>query len=145
MSLERYPRKPDKPSFNGSQKDALFDQLLRSLQGPKSLPTDKEFSKFILERSKSYGRSSAIPDLTWPYPMQRYHAAELLQAIDWQGYQVARQVLWEAKNIDRASQELEPLPPPDPQAVKAEWITWRASLIQQYALQGIIPPIDTVS
>ena len=77
--------------------------------------------------------------------MQRYQAAELVRALDWPSYLNTHQVRWELCNVERADQELEPLPPLDQQAIKNEWMAWRADFIQWYALQGIVPPVDTVS
>jgi len=118
---------------------------LRSLQGHDSLTTAKQFFEFLREWTKTHLRSPLILDPAWPYPMQRYQAAQLLLAMDGRTYHVARQVLWEADNIERDMQELAPLPPLDQQQVKDEWLTWHTGLIQQYALQGIIPTADTDS
>jgi len=118
---------------------------LRSLQAPDSLATGKQFFEFLRDRSKTHRRSSLIIDPIWPYPMQRFQAAQLLQAMDWRTYQVAQQALWEHANIERDMQELAPVPPFDQQQIKDDWLQWQTGLIQQYGLQGVILPNDHIS
>ncbi len=144
MPSGKFRPKPGKPSSSGSPKDALYDQLLRSLTGDDSVATQGEVIRWAHEQDRA-GRKVPLIDPQAPWPIQRGQALTLLQAVAWSDYLQGAQVHREAREIDLLEQDTAPLPPLDEDLLETEWLQCRHGLIQDYQLQGLVPENPTTS
>ena len=123
----------------------LYDQLLRSLTGDEGLASGQEYFRWCQAQAAAGRRDFAPLDLEAPWPIQRYRALTLLQALSWDDYLRIAQTIREAKEIDLLEQDPVPLPPLDEDLLKTEWLQWRSGLIQRYQLEGLVPENPTTS
>ncbi len=140
MPLRKFPPRPDRPSPNGSRRDALYDQLLSSLGVSDKLPTSKEHWQWVHEQRRA-GQNFSPLDQTAPWPHQRFEALTLLQNFDWPTYLRCRQVLHESEDLD-LDLDREPVMPLSEKQIEVDWIHMREGLIGTYQLDGLVPSAD---
>ncbi len=144
MRSGKFPQRPDEPSSNGSRRDVLYDQLLRSLMGDDSVATQGEVIRWAHEQDRA-GRNVPLIDPQAPWPIQRGQALTLLHAVPWADYLYAEQVRREAWEIDLLEQDTAPLLPLDEDLLETEWLQWRHGLVQDYQLEGLVPENPTTN
>ena len=137
MPLRRFPPRPDRPSPNGSRRDALYDQLLSSLGVSDKLPTREEYWQWGRENRAT--RELPMYDQSAPWPMRRYHALEIFRVITWETYRLFRETIQEVEHLDEPSEA--PLPLEDA-VLRHEWIQWRSSMIRQYHLEELVGELN---
>ena len=98
-------RRPAKPSSSDSRRDVLYDQLLSSLTGDEGLASGQEYFRWCQGQALAGRRDFAPLDLEVPWPIQRYQALTLLQALSWDDYLRIAQTIREAKEIDLLEQD----------------------------------------
>ncbi len=118
---------------------------MRSLTGGEGLASGQDYFRWCQAQAAAGRWDFASLHLEAPWPIQRYHALTLLQAVSWADYLYAEQVRREAWEIDRLEQDTAPLPPLDEDLLKAGWFQWRNELIQDYRLEGLVPENPTTS
>ena len=139
MPLARYRRRHGRQSSDGSLKDALFDQLLQSLaQGGEKIATEEEFGRFVRAWCAAHsGKSFPILDASFPMPIQRRQALNLVNAFTWESYLNLNKAIWE----DELGISAEPESAGDEADLSAfhdAWLDWRDRLIGKYRLDGLI-------
>jgi len=134
MPLRRFPPRPDRPSPNGSRRDALYDQLLSSLGVSDKLATSEEHWQWVHEQRRA-GQNFSLLDQRAPWPMQRYEALNMIRVFPFETYRLARETMQEVEYLDEPS---ETPPPLDEAQLQSEWIQWRNGLIQLYQLQAFV-------
>lgn len=120
-------------------KDALFDQLLQSLaQGGEEIVTEEEFFRFVRAWSGAHpGKSFPILDASFPVPIQRRQALDLVNAFTWESYLDLNKAIWEDK-LGISAEPESPEDEADLSAFHATWLDWRNGLISKYRLDGLI-------
>ena len=144
MPLGKSRRRRDRPLSDDSTKDALYDQLLSSLeQGGEPLATEEEYHDWMRQWRKAHPGQTDPPRAAMPWPIQRRHALMILDVWEdlMQVEQTAQAVkLWRATRNDPH--------PPDEAAVeatvqreeparRAKWEQWPRALIQTYRLYSL--------
>ena len=149
MPLGKSRRRRDPPSSDDSAKDALYDQLLSSLeQGGESLATEEEYHDWMRQWRKLHPGHTDAPRDAMPWPIQRRHALRLLdvQEVFMRLELTTKELkIWEATRNNPH--------PPDKAAVRAmvqreeparraKWEQRRKALIQTYRLEGLVSQWD---
>jgi hypothetical protein len=139
MRSERSHRKPDKPSFNGSLKDGLYDQLLHSLTGD-DLAAESEVRAYYQSKGQAKWSLYEVDPLA-PWPIQRRQAYTAATLFTPDEYLRCIHGLWECEGIDLSeNRKVNTSPPPNEQAILADWAEWRERMNRHYCLS--LPPAD---
>ncbi len=120
-------------------KDAFFDQLLQSLaQGGEKIVTEEDFFRFVHAWSAAHpGKSFPILDASFPVPILRRQALDLVNAFTWENYLNLNKAIWE----DELRVSAEPETPEDDADLSAlydVWLDWRNGLSGKYCLEGLL-------
>lgn len=120
-------------------KDALFDQLLQSLtQGGEKIVTGEEFGRFVRAWCAAHpGKSFPILDPSFPMPIQRRQALDLVNAFTWENYLALNKAIWE-DGLDISAEPEFPEDEADLSGFHDAWLDWRNGLIGKYRLEGLI-------
>lgn len=142
MPLGRSRRKPGKPSFNGSPKDGLYDQLLHSLTGAKGLASEGEVRAYYGSNGQANWSLCEV-DPHAPWPIQRRQAYTAVTLFTFEEYWKCIQGWWECECIDAYGSGVgfNTLPvssSPSREDVLGEWLIRREKMAAIYSLT--LPP-----
>ena len=133
-------------SSTGSDKDALYEQLLVSLtQGGEPLATEEEYGHWLRDWGKSHPGQEA-PLSAMPRPIQRYRALRMLEFLAWE--RVER--FWAEERAMKVHFKDKGLPYSSPldddpmlsaetkEELRARWEEWRKAPIEDYRLDSLV-------